>query len=312
MTRVPAPGLADRQALHDGLAEVERLARASRLGRLAARPAPYLLALGHRVVAYRLGRRPLRARARTFYGADLAVDLPAGTDIYLTGGKSHDSEIRLARYLLRAVPAGGTVLDVGAHYGYFALLAAELVGPEGRVEALEAAPGTFAILRDNASAKPQLTVHALAAAAEPGQLTFSEFDALHSEYNALAIAHAAAAGWAAGTPPTAVTVAATSLDDLARERGLRPDLVKVDVEGAEDAVLAGAGELLRRVRPTVVLELLPATGADGPHARAARLLAAAGYRPRRIAASGHLEAIEDAVAYVAAVGESDNVVFEAG
>lgn len=312
MTDASSDARPDRQHLHDALAEVERLARASRLGRLAARPRAYLRALGHREVAYRLHRRPLPARARTFFGAELAVELPAGTDVYLTGGKSHDSEIRLARYLLRAVPAGATVLDVGAHYGYFALLAAELVGARGRVEALEAAPSTFAVLRGNASAKPQLTPHALAAAAGPGQLTFYEFDVLHSEYNSLEAAQYDGADWLAGNPPRGVTVAATSLDAFAAERELAPDLVKIDVEGGEEAVIAGAGELLRTHRPIVVMEVLPGGGDGGPHARAAGLLRAAGYRPHRITASGHLESVADAVQHVATGGQSDNVVFLAG
>jgi hypothetical protein len=52
-------------------------------------------------------------------------------------------------------------------------------------------------------------------------------------------------------------VAVTTLDRYARERGLeRLDLMKIDTEGNEDEVLAGAEELFARSRPFVICEVL--------------------------------------------------------
>jgi len=51
-----------------------------------------------------------------------------------------------------------------------------------------------------------------------------------------------------------VTVRQVALDDVVAERGLVPDLVKIDTEGSELAVLRGAVDLLRRARPTLVFE----------------------------------------------------------
>lgn len=306
----PSVELPDRLALHDALAEVGALARTSRLGRLAARPQAYLTALAHRTLAYRATGRPLPSRARTFFGHEMHLDLPAGTDIYLTGGKSHDSELRLARYLLRAVAPGATVFDVGAHVGFFTLLAAELVGPAGQVQALEAAPGTYATLAKNVAGVPQAHAHALAAAAAPGKLTFYTFDALHSEYNGLDVGQHREAAWFGRRPPRAITVEATSLDVFAEARGLTPALIKIDVEGAEATVIEGGRALLSRSKPIMVMEVLPAGGGEGPHARAAAQLAELGYEAYRITASGHLAGVGDAVEFVRANGESDNVVFK--
>jgi hypothetical protein len=52
-----------------------------------------------------------------------------------------------------------------------------------------------------------------------------------------------------------VQVRAIRLDDLAREEGIRPDVLKIDVEGAELWVLQGAREILREARPLILLEL---------------------------------------------------------
>ena len=56
---------------------------------------------------------------------------------------------RSARSLL---PAGGTILDVGAHVGYFSLIAADRVGREGRVFAVEPNPAVFSALRAHLAA----------------------------------------------------------------------------------------------------------------------------------------------------------------
>lgn len=73
------------------------------------------------------------------------IALPASTDIYLTGGKSHDSEIRLAKFLIKNLNQGDNFVDIGAHYGYFTLLGAHLVGKGGRVF-FEPGKSTYSLL----------------------------------------------------------------------------------------------------------------------------------------------------------------------
>jgi hypothetical protein len=59
------------------------------------------------------------------------------------------------------------------------------------------------------------------------------------------------------TAVQALDVAQVTLDDVAAERRLVPDLVKVDTEGAELGVLRGAARLLRTAAPTLVFESWP-------------------------------------------------------
>ena len=124
------------------LAHVEKLAASSRWHRLLHAPGRYIYAIGFRTLVYARTRRGVFRQVNTFFGVPMQVVLPAGTDLYLTGGKTHDSEIRLARLLLETLRPGDDFVDVGAHFGYFALLAAQLVGPTGRVRAYEASAST--------------------------------------------------------------------------------------------------------------------------------------------------------------------------
>jgi hypothetical protein len=57
-------------------------------------------------------------------------------------------------------------------------------------------------------------------------------------------------------------VRTVSLDDIVADRGIEPDLIKIDVEGHEAQVVQGASDLIDRVRPTIIIEMGHAS-ADG-------------------------------------------------
>jgi FkbM family methyltransferase len=145
----------------------------------------------------------------------------------------------MTRWARTLLPPGGTFLDVGAHAGYFSLLASDRVGPAGRVYAVEPNPGTFAALRTHLTTNRIGNVHAVMCglADRAGSIP------LHAppsclDYNATVLPRA---DW------TRVDVPARTLDDCVREwRADRIDLMKIDVEGAEPLVLAGGADCLAR------------------------------------------------------------------
>ena len=71
---------------------------------------------------------------------------------------------------------------------------------------------------------------------------------------------------------SSIPVNTTTLDRLWRFSGRVPDLIKVDVEGAEDALLEGAKPILEPDRPRLAVEIHPPHGG-----RAIRLLRSHGY-----------------------------------
>jgi FkbM family methyltransferase len=188
----------------------------------------------------------------------------------------------------RILPPGGVFVDVGANIGAHSLFAASLVGPTGRIVALEPHPITRDILRENVEINGlvgRVEVVAAAAGAESGQgIDFQYFPR-----------HPAMSGFAIGTERLqdfpgggeTISVAVTTLDELRARNGLRVDLLKIDVEGFELAVLRGAARLLAENDDLAVLieydaKLVTSVlGADAKHALEA-LARNAGFHAFRI------------------------------
>ena len=292
------------------LAEVETLASGSRFGRMRRRPVGYFSALLFRELVYRFRKQERAISCPTFFSEEMLLLLPSGTDIYLTGGKSHPSETRLARFLIHRLNPGNTFLDVGGHYGYFSLLASVLVGAEGRVAAFEASPTTYRILERNAATAANFTAYHRAVSDSPEPLLFYEFPNLYAEYNTLDVEQFRGQAWFAANPPKQVRIPAERLDEFLFREALQPDLIKIDVEGAEDRVLRGGARYLETHSPMIAMEYLSADRGNTAHLRAEQQLREAGYLPHRIDDAGQLQPVADAAAYLRTQQlESDNLVF---
>lgn len=162
----------------------------------------------------------------------------------------------VTRVFQRHVRRGGTVVDAGANWGYFSLIAASACGPEGKVMALEPDPRQFAALSRNLALNRFEHVEAIqaAAAASAGRLTLIgyEHDAANRGVSRLR------AAIDEGPDAPRFEVRATTIDALTSSSAA-VDLVKIDVEGAEDLVLRGMQNGLRARRyRAILLELHPA------------------------------------------------------
>ena len=177
-------------------------------------------------------------------------------------------ELEIQNTLKRELKAGGVVYDVGANAGFFTLIAARLVGPAGRVFAFDPAPENCESISEQVELNgyaPFCTAVQKAVGGKAGRATFS-FDASGSTTGHL--------GGAQGGERS-VEVEVTTLDDAAAAYGA-PTFIKLDVEGAEGDVMAGARRLLSSgaARPAWLIELHnPQCDAD-----VRRHLAAAGYQ----------------------------------
>ena len=296
--------------LFEKLAMAERLAQGSRWQRFLNAPGKYLFAMGFREFFYTRSYRARPAQVTTFFGLPMRVMLPAGTDLYLLGAKSHDSEVRLARLLLRHLKPGDTFVDVGGHFGYFTLLASRLVGPAGRVVAFEASRNTYAVLAENVRNQPNITAHHLALSDQHETISFFEFPVMYNEFNSMDVDQFRDEKWFAKFPPQRIDVPATRLDDVVQCENLQPTVIKIDVEGSELKVICGAADTLRRYRPLVVMEYLAPDRHNAAHRQAAALLIELGYRSYAPAQDGQLDACANLDAYLMQHGiESANFVF---
>ena len=149
-----------------------------------------------------------------------------------------------------AVHPGAVVLDVGANVGSYTLLFAMWAGPGGRVFAFEPAPDAREGLRQHVvlnRVADRVEIIPSAAAEHAGSAKLQVDGA--SGGNTLIDA-------GLPTGPT-IEVETTSLDAFCRARGLVPDVVKIDVEGAELDVLRGARSVLAQPEVRAFVEFHP-------------------------------------------------------
>lgn len=195
-------------------------------------------------------------------------------NVYLGTFESAESKL-VARYL----KPGHTFVDAGANIGYFTGLAARCVGDTGRVLAVE--PSTMAFLRlermvrENQLNHVKLHHGALGDRPHSAPLYLDESRRNNRNHSPSLVAQ--------GDRFTLETVPVTTLDALAEQHGLdRIDMLKVDVEGHEPALLAGAARLIAERRIGAILCEVDDYNLGAAGSSAAELLrqfASLGFRP---------------------------------
>lgn len=158
----------------------------------------------------------------------------------------------IARFLASRVPVGATVYDLGANRGQMALLFATMVGDAGRVVAFEPVEALADALRQNARLNGFETIEVVArAVSSSGGTSSFEFNSARDTQGKLVEVEPSYR-----VPGAEVSeVKVVTLDEVVAAGGPPPDVVKIDVEGAAGAVLAGGVELISRFRPDIYLEL---------------------------------------------------------
>jgi FkbM family methyltransferase len=183
----------------------------------------------------------------------LELDPQNGMDRYWSlGGYAGYYEPGTTRLFARLAREAACIFDAGAHVGYYSILAAALVEGRGSVHAFEPQARLAERLARNAAANQlgSLRVNACALATEEGTqpLFFPSTTGWDS-----------AASLVPGYMEQAASVAVptTTIAAYCRTQGVaRIDLLKMDVEGSELAVLRGMGELLDAWRPDIICEVL--------------------------------------------------------
>ncbi len=162
-------------------------------------------------------------------------------------------EPHVGAVLRERLARGDVMIDVGAGIGMFALAAASLVGPEGRVHAIEPLRRNAVLLERSAqeSGLRNIAVVDAAAGERAGTLRL-----LTHPSTSNSATPAAAGERLSSTGSVGIDVRMLRLDDAFASLE-RLDLVKIDVAGMEPAVVRGAERLLRRFRPALVCEFHP-------------------------------------------------------
>src|SRR5579862_360717 len=199
---------------------------------------------------------------RPYYGL-LEYLFPSGMPVALSSGqtvrlhprlfgivKPEIYETQLAQFFVSLVRPGALVLDLGAHVGLHSLLLSRLVGSNGRVVAVEPSPANVWLLKRhlawNRCRNVEVTNAAVGSCEDQVRFSFwPDPTSGHAFENSLA-----------GADRGEITkVRMTTIDRICA--GCNPDLIKMDIEGAELLALRGAQETLARAAPLLVVSLHP-------------------------------------------------------
>lgn len=161
----------------------------------------------------------------------------------------------------QTVKENSVVFDIGAHVGYYTLLASALAGPGGRVFAFEPLPANLVYLKEHVRLNKVENVTVIEAAVSDKCGTAFFEDSPGSAMGRL-------------SPTGRLQVETVALDELVARRELPPpDCIKMDIEGGEAAALSGAASVLAQYHPMIFL----ATHGDSIHHECCRLLRSLGY-----------------------------------
>jgi FkbM family methyltransferase len=152
----------------------------------------------------------------------------------------HEPEVQ--SFLLSEIKPGDIVYDIGAHVGYFVLLAARALGGEGRIVAYEPEPRSFELMSQTVAANglEELVIRRPVALGDvPGRGSIGYEDS--SSYAQIQLSEGG-------------SIQVRTLDEEVEDGLPEPSFLMLDTEGFEEKIFAGATRVLSRSRPRILAE----------------------------------------------------------
>lgn len=189
-------------------------------------------------------------------GLRIRADIVHRKDVYFLG--KYDRQI--LRHLSSIVQTGWTVWDCGTYIGFYTLFFARSVGPKGRVVAIEPDQRNLQRTRENISLNGLTNVEFVNAAvgAPLGEVDFLLDDHTNSHLPGSYVGNCDSQIICASKDQQLpkVRIVCMSLDQAFYFKNLpKPNLIKIDIEGAEKDALSHLKRLVAEVKPQIVLEL---------------------------------------------------------
>lgn len=162
-----------------------------------------------------------------------------------------DYEPQTFMFFRENLKGGETVLDIGGHIGLFAVVTSRLVGDTGKVFTFEPTPFTRSVMKQvielNGCSK-NVEIRGEAVSSKCGKTVFFDTGDSISNANSLVKTERSV---------REIPITLISVDEVVKERNLKVDCLKIDVEGAELDLLIGAKETFLGQRPVARLGLHP-------------------------------------------------------
>ena len=187
--------------------------------------------------------------AEMFTGDTMHIVVPdnVSTALYLNGCFEADD----SKALIESLNEGDTFIDIGAHIGYYSMLACRLVGDSGNVICFEPTPSTYGLLVKNLQHKKNVKAENLAVYSVQTNMEFNDYGLKYMVFNSFKKARLSDVDLVANH----INVQTTTLDNYCRLNNVKPSFIKIDAESVELHVLQGAIETIRNSKPKFMIEV---------------------------------------------------------
>ena len=187
--------------------------------------------------------------AEMFTGDIMNIVVPdnVSTALYLNGCFEVDD----SKALIESLNEGDTFIDIGAHIGYYSMLASSLVGDSGKVICFEPTPSTYGLLVKNLQQKKNVKAENLAVYSVQTNMEFNDYGLKYMVFNSFKKARLNDIDLVANH----INVQTTTLDNYCRLNHVKPSFIKIDAESVELHVLQGAIETIKNCKPKFMIEV---------------------------------------------------------
>lgn len=192
---------------------------------------------------------PFKVNYTTLWGSKMSFYLPEGGMVYYYGFW----EANLTNFFINFLKDDDIFFDVGAHVGYYSILASDLVGDTGKVYSFEPTPRTFASLSENANHKKNISVYNNAILDKETTIDFFDYGPKYSAFNTFKKRTGEEIFFKEEV--TKISVATISLDDFCKKNAITPTFIKIDAEGSEYLILGAMDYILKESHPIVSIEV---------------------------------------------------------
>lgn len=193
----------------------------------------------------------LKIKERTFWGEEMNLIVPDCVSLSIL--QYGFFEEGLTKMILEYLKPGMIFIDIGAHIGYFTMLASYIVGEKGMVHSFEPTPNTYEVLIQNIKRKNVITNNC-AVFSEETIIRFNDYGLKYSAFNTFKKARLDES-ILKNLNPISVKVKTVTLDKYVKMKKCEPDFIKIDVENAELEVLQGAKDTIKEFHPIISMEV---------------------------------------------------------
>ena len=201
------------------------------------------------IMTYFAYKHPFKVKYKTLWGDKMSFYLPEGNAIYYYGF----FEANLTNFLLNYLKDGDIVFDVGAHVGYYSILASKIIGKTGQVHSFEPTPRTFNTLKENTQEKENVFINNNAVLDQETEIEFVDYGPKFSAFNSFKKRTGDEMRFL--SEPEKIKVKTISLDRYCEGKNIKPDFIKIDAEGAEHLILQAMTEIIKNIKPLITIEV---------------------------------------------------------